>query len=114
MKDLLVGVGGVGESISLIAKDQAWVEKMVLADYSSERLKEVQARIPDKGRFPMEHVDAANQDQIVELAKKYHVDLIMNACDPSFVESIFDATFTYGSPYMDMAMSLSIQHPQDP
>ena len=38
MKVLLVGVGGVGESIVMIAKDRPWVEKIVLCDYSKTRL----------------------------------------------------------------------------
>ena len=32
MKVLLIGVGGVGEAIAVIAKDRPWLEKMVLAD----------------------------------------------------------------------------------
>ena len=34
MKVLLVGVGGVGEAIAVIAKDRPWMEQMVLADYN--------------------------------------------------------------------------------
>ncbi len=33
------------------------------------------------------------KDMIEALAKKYEVDLIMNACDPSFNVPIFDAAF---------------------
>jgi len=46
--------------------------------------------------------------------KKYGVDLIMNACDPSFNVPIFDAAFNVGCNYMDMAMTLSEPHPTDP
>jgi saccharopine dehydrogenase (NAD+, L-lysine forming) len=114
MKVLLVGVGGVGESIVMIAKSQSWVEQIVLSDYNIERAKEVQTKLGDHKRFPVEFIDAGDQDQVETLAKKYKVDLIMNACDPSFNESIFDAAFNYGCTYMDMAMSLSTPHPSNP
>lgn len=114
MKTLLVGVGGVGEAIAVIAKPQPWVELIVLADYNLDRAKEVQAKLGDNARFPAEWIDANKRDQIVALAKKYKVDLIMNACDPSFNEAIFDAAYEVGCNYMDMAMTLSWPHPDDP
>jgi len=33
MKILLVGVGGVGEAMAVIAKKHPWVELIVLSDY---------------------------------------------------------------------------------
>jgi len=114
MKVLLVGVGGVGEAIAVMAARRPWLEKMVLADYNKERTLEVQAKIKDNERFPVEFVDARNRGMIEELAKKYKVDLIMNACDPSFNEAIFDAAYNVGTNYMDMAMTLSHPHPETP
>jgi len=114
MKVLLVGVGGVGEAIAVIAKLRSWVQQIVLCDYNLERAKEVQAKLNDPHRFPVEWIDARSQEQIEVLAKKYNVDLIMNACDPSFNESIFDAAFNVGCTYMDMAMTLSQPHPKEP
>ncbi len=114
MKVLLVGAGGVGEAIAAIAKPQKWVELIVLADYNLERAKEVQSKLGNNERFPVEKVDASHQNQIETLAKKYKVDLIMNACDPSFNKPIFDAALNYGCNYMDMAMTLSEPHPTDP
>jgi len=114
MKVLLVGVGGVGEAIAAIAKPREWLEQMVLADYNLERAKEVQAKLGDDRRFPVEKVDAGKQEQIEKLAKKYKVDLIMNACDPSFNVPIFEAAYEAGCNYMDMAMTLSAPHPTDP
>ena len=114
MKVLLVGTGGVGEAISVIAKSQPWVERVVLSDYNLERVSEVQAKLGDAKRFPGEWVDANSQELIVNLAKKYEVDLIMNACDPSFNVPIFEAAYQYGCNYMDMAMTLSEPHPDDP
>jgi saccharopine dehydrogenase (NAD+, L-lysine forming) len=114
MKVLLVGTGGVGEAIARIAKDRPWVEQVVLTDYSNERLKEVQDKLGDRKRFPIEWIDAGKRELIEKLASQYKVDLIMNACDPSFNEPIFDAAFNAGCNYMDMAMTLSHPHPQDP
>ncbi|OGO37574.1 MAG: ATP-binding protein [Chloroflexi bacterium RBG_16_57_11] len=114
MKVLLVGVGGVGEAISVIAKSKPWVEQIVLADYSLDRTKEVQAKLGDAARFPAEFVDASQQKMIEELANKYQVDIIMNACDPLYNVPIFDAAYNTGKNYMDLAMTLSEPHPEDP
>jgi saccharopine dehydrogenase (NAD+, L-lysine-forming) len=114
MKVLLVGVGGVGEAIAAIAKERAWVEQIVLADFNLDRALEVQKKLGDTKRFPAEFVDASNQMMIETLAKNYGVDLIMNAVDPIFNQPIFDAAFSVGVKYMDMAMTLSTAHPTDP
>jgi saccharopine dehydrogenase (NAD+, L-lysine-forming) len=114
MKILLVGVGGVGEAIAVIAKSKPWVEKIILCDYNFERIQEVQGKLGDYKRFPVETIDASKRVQVEELAKKYQVDLIMNACDPIYNESIFDAAYNVGCNYMDMAMTLSKPHPNDP
>jgi saccharopine dehydrogenase (NAD+, L-lysine-forming) len=114
MKVLLVGVGGVGESIAVMGSRRPWIKQMVLADYNKDRAIEVQSKLKDNARFPVEFVDANKREQIEALAEKYGVDLIMNACDPSFNEPIFDAAFATGCNYMDMAMTLSAPHPEDP
>ncbi len=114
MKVLLVGVGGVGEAIAQIAKPRAWTMQIVLADYNLDRAREVQAKLGDTKRFPVELVDANKREMIETLAKKYKVDLIMNACDPGFNVPIFDAAYNVGCNYMDMAMTLSSPHPQKP
>jgi len=114
MKVLLVGVGGVGEAIAHIAKPRAWVTLIVLADYNLDRAREVQAKLGDSKRFPIEFVDASKREMIEKLAKQYSVDLIMNACDPSFNVPIFDAAYNVGCTYMDMAMTLSTPHPKKP
>jgi len=114
MKVLLVGVGGVGEAIAAIARPRQWVEQIVLADFNLDRAKEVQKKLGDDNRFPVEFMDASKQENIEALAKKYGVDLIMNAVDPIFNKQIFDAAYNVGVTYMDMAMTLSEPHPTDP
>ena len=114
MKVLLIGVGGVGEAIAVVARHQPWLEKMVLADYNLKRAKEVQRKLGAPKKFPVEQVDAGDKRQIVALARKHDADLIMNAVDPVFDEKIFDAAYQAGCTYMDMAMTLSRPHPADP
>jgi saccharopine dehydrogenase (NAD+, L-lysine forming) len=114
MRVLLVGVGGVGEAIAAIAKSRPWLELMVLADYNLRRAKEVQKKLGDENRFPVQFIDASEQEDVEALAKKYEVDLIMNAVDPIFNQQIFDAAYDAGVTYLDMAMTLSEPHPEDP
>jgi len=114
MRALLVGVGGVGEAIAVMAQERPWVERLVLADFNLPRALEVQKRLGDAGRFPAESIDASDQQQIETIAARHGVDLIMNAVDPVFNEAIFDAAFEVGSTYMDMAMTLSSPHPESP
>lgn len=118
MKVLLIGTGGVGEAIALIAKrrdpDSSWLKKMVLADFNLKRAEEVSAKLGDAERFPPAYVNAREEQEIIDLAKKYDVDLILNGCDPSFNETIFDAAYEAGCNYLDMAMSLSKPHLEEP
>ena len=116
MRVLLVGVGGVGEAIAAIARPREWLELMVLADFNIKRAEEVQKKLGDANaaRFPCEFIDASNRADIEALARKYDVDLIMNAVDPIFNKQIFDAAFQVGVKYMDMAMTLSEPNPEDP
>ena len=114
MKVLLIGTGGVGEAIAVVAKGRPWLERMVLADVNLERAHEVTAKLDDPEVFPAEHVDAGDPAQIVALARRYEVDVIVNAVEPLFVQPIFDAAFEAGATYIDMAMSLSHRHPEQP
>ena len=82
----------------MIARERPWVEKLVLADYRLERAVEVQRRLGDADRFPAEVLDASNQGMIEALARKYEVDLVMNAVDPLYNQQVFDAAFAGGSP----------------
>ena len=105
MKALLVGVGGVGEAIAVMANTRPWLEKMVLADYSLERAKQVQAKLKDAERFPVEQLNASDVNQVVATARKHQVDLLMNAVNVDFASPLFEAAFQAGCTYMDMAMN---------
>lgn len=98
----------------MIARERAWIEQLVLADYNIDRAREVQGRLGDAKRFPVEKVDAGDQKMVAELARRHKVDLIMNSVDPIFNPQIFDAAFEVGCMYMDMAMTLSTPHPTEP
>lgn len=105
MKVLLVGVGGVGEAIAVMANTRPWLEKMILADYSLERAMAVQAKLRDKEKFPVEQLDASDVNRVVTIARKHQVDLLMNAVNVDFVPALFEAAFQAGCTYMDMAMN---------
>lgn len=105
MKILLIGAGGVGEAIAVVAQNQPWLEKMVLADYNLERLLTVQKRWGKPDKYPIERVDARDISQVVQVARKHSIDLIMNAVSNFYNDTIFDAAYEAGCNYLDMAMS---------
>jgi saccharopine dehydrogenase (NAD+, L-lysine-forming) len=114
MKVLLVGVGGVGEAIAVMAQGRPWLEKMVLADYNLKRAKDVRRHLTPARLFPVEQIDARDKRQMAALARKHQVDVILNAVDPVFNEAIFEAAYSAGCHYIDMAMTLSRPHPEHP
>jgi saccharopine dehydrogenase-like NADP-dependent oxidoreductase len=105
MKVLLIGTGGVGEAIAVVGHEQPWLEKMVLADYNLERAQTVQKRLGTAEKFPIEQIDARNISQVIEVARKHSVNLIMNAVSNFYNDTIFDAAYEAGCNYLDMAMS---------
>jgi saccharopine dehydrogenase-like NADP-dependent oxidoreductase len=111
---LLIGVGGVGESIAVVARDRPWLERMVLADYDEARAANVASRLGAGDRFPTARIDASDRSAIVALVRAHGADVVMNAVDPVFDEAIFDAAFEAKATYIDMAMSLSKRDPTEP
>jgi len=105
MKVLLIGVGGVGEAIAKVAHNHPWLEQMVLADYDLGRAKSTQEKLGNPEKYPIESVDARDLRQVVQLARKYQPDLIMNAVSNFYNDIVFDAAFEAGCDYLDMAMS---------
>jgi saccharopine dehydrogenase-like NADP-dependent oxidoreductase len=97
-----------------MGKSQPWLKQMVLADYNVERALHVQRRLGSAKRFPAEKADASDAKAIAALARKYDVDLVMNAVDPLFNKQLFDGAFDAGTHYIDMAMTLSEPHPEEP
>ena len=118
MKLLVIGAGGVGTSLVAIikraGKEGDWAEKVVVADYSLERAKEVAEKVCGGGKFVAEKVDASDAESIKGLIKKHGITMIFNAVEPQFNECIFDTCFAEKVQYMDTAMTLSEWHPEKP
>ncbi len=113
MRVLLVGAGGVGGSIALIAARRDFFETMVVADYDGERAAQVVASTADP-RFVAARVDASDTAAVAALLAEHRCDVLMNATDPRFVMPLFTAALDGGAQYLDMAMSLSRPHPTEP
>ncbi len=117
MKVLLVGTGGVGGAIAMIARDRnrggKWLQKMVLADYNPERIKQVAQKVGEPERFPAEPVDAREVSEIAALARKHDVDLILDAAPPFVTKNLFDAAFESNCHYINLG-TWSESHPEDP
>jgi saccharopine dehydrogenase-like NADP-dependent oxidoreductase len=100
-----------------MAGGRGFLEELVVGDIDADRAAKVAARAAGAGRnTPSEGVklDAGDSSGIAELARAKKVDVIFNACDPRFVPSIFQAAIDAGTDYLDMAMSLSLPHPEVP
>ena len=50
MKVLLLGVGGVGEAIDIVAGGRPWLEKMIFGIYNLERTRSTQKRLDKSGK----------------------------------------------------------------
>ncbi|MEY2446215.1 MAG: saccharopine dehydrogenase L-lysine forming, partial [Ilumatobacteraceae bacterium] len=112
MRVLIVGAGGVGSALATICARREAFEHILVADVDPIRAARAAATAGD--RVSSTRVDASSRLDIVELATTAGADVIVNACDPRFNPSIFDAAFEAGCHYLDMAMHLSVPHPTDP
>jgi saccharopine dehydrogenase-like NADP-dependent oxidoreductase len=113
MRAVILGAGGVGGAAATIAARRDFCESVVMADYDGARATSVAEGTADK-RFSGAQVDASDVAAIAELLRSANADVVLNACDPRFVMPIFDAALETGTTYLDMAMSLSHPHPDDP
>ncbi|MGL5830326.1 MAG: saccharopine dehydrogenase family protein, partial [Angustibacter sp.] len=118
MRILLIGSGGVGDSFVRIATSRTFFEQLVVADYDGAKAQRVvdaaAARFGADPRILAAQVDASSTESITALAQMHGSTHIVNAVDPRFVMPIFDAATAAGTHYLDMAMSLSVPHPQTP
>src|SRR5690606_24157493 len=83
----------------------------VIADYDLGRAEK--AAGADE-RFSAAQVDASDAASVQALVEQHRITHVMNAVDPRFVMPIFDGAYAGGADYLDMAMSLSKPHPDDP
>src|ERR1700687_5607765 len=113
MRILLVGAGGVGSAFCAIAAQRDFFEQIVVCDYDETRAKQAAGAVGD-GRFSAAQVDATSADVVADLVRRHQITHVMNAVDPRFVMPIFNGALTGGADYLDMAMSLSQRHPEQP
>ncbi len=118
MRILLVGAGGVGNSIAKIAAERDFFETMIVSDYDIARAEAtiawIEAKGLAKGRFVAARIDASDSENVAAVAKEHGATHVMNAVEPKFVPTIFAGALAAGADYMDMAMSLSEPHPTNP
>jgi saccharopine dehydrogenase (NAD+, L-lysine forming) len=110
MRILQVGAGGVGSAAAAIFARRAFFDHVVVADYSMERAS---AAVHD-ARFSAVRLDASSADAVTALCREHGITHVFNAVDPRFVMPIFDGALAAGADYLDMAMSLSKPHGDEP
>ncbi len=119
MRILLVGAGGVGDAIAKIAARRDFFETIVVSDYDLGRAERtvaaVVAKHGDQGdRFVAARIDASDPESVASVAREHRATHVMNAVEPKFVPTIFTGALAAGADYLDMAMSLSEPHPDNP
>src|SRR5215217_4629065 len=113
MRILLVGAGGVGSAFCSIAARRDFFEQIIVSDYDESRAKQAADAVGD-ARFSAARVDATWADDVAEVVGLHGITHVMNAVDPRFVMPIFNGALAGGADYLDMAMSLSQRHPDQP
>ncbi len=119
MKILLVGAGGVGDAIAKIAARRSFFEQIIVSDYDVTRAERTIAWIetthgPQGNRFVAAQIDASDAAVVEKVAHEHGATIVMNAVEPKFVMPIFTGAKAAGADYVDMAMSLSVPHPDEP
>ncbi len=118
MRILMIGAGGVGDAAARIAVERDFFDVFVVADYDLARAKatvaSASARREGESRFVADQVDASDGAAVAALALRHGATHVFNAVDPRFVMPIFRGALAAGAGYLDMAMSLSQRHPDEP
>ena len=113
----MVGAGGVGSAFVTIASRRDAIEHIVVADIDRSRAERAASTAGGnrKGRrVTATTVDATSAESVAELARASRADVVLNACAPRFNPGIFEGAFAAGVHYLDMAMHLSVPHPERP
>jgi saccharopine dehydrogenase (NAD+, L-lysine-forming) len=108
MRILLVGAGGVGTAIARIAARRGFAD-LVIADYDPAKASHAAG-----DRYQAVTLDARDTAAVAGLLTTHGCDVLLNATDPRFVMPLFRAALQAGTHYLDMAMSLSRPHPEEP
>ena len=110
MRILLVGAGGVGTAFARIAARRPFAE-LIVADYDLARAEHAAAA---RDGYRAVQLDARDEAAAAALLTENSCDVLMNATDPRFVMPLFRAALRAGVHYLDMAMSLSHPHAEQP
>ena len=110
MRILLVGAGGVGTAFARIAARRQFAD-LVVADHDPARAQHAAAA---KDGYRAVRLDARDEQATAALLREHSCDVLMNTTDPRFVIPLFRAALMAGVHYLDMAMSLSRPHPDEP
>jgi saccharopine dehydrogenase-like NADP-dependent oxidoreductase len=113
MRVLVVGTGGVGSAFAGLARRRSVFDHCALADYDPARPQALVASLDD-GRFSAHRIDASSRASVEALIRETRADAVLSAVDPLFNVPVFDACFEAGVTYLDMAMTLSVPHPERP
>ena len=118
LRVLMIGAGGVGDAAARIAVERDYFASWVVADYDLARAERTVAAVRERRagdqRFTAAQVDASDADAVTALAREVGATHVFNAVDPRFVMPIFTGALAAGADYLDMAMSLSVRHPDAP
>ena len=113
MRILVVGAGGVGSAAVRIAVRRSFFELLVVADHDPTRPQRLVEELGDP-RLLAAQVDASSADAVAAVVRAHRITHVLNAVDPRFVMPVFNGCFDAGATYLDMAMSLSARHPDQP
>jgi saccharopine dehydrogenase-like NADP-dependent oxidoreductase len=113
MRLLILGAGGVGSAAVRIAARRPFLEHVLVADYELARAERAVAAAGDD-RFRPARLDASDQSAVEAVLGGHRIDAVLGATDPRFTMPIFRAALARRVHYLDMAMSLSRPHPDQP
>ena len=119
MRILLVGAGGVGDAIAKIAARRSFFDAIIVSDYDLSRAERtiawIAAKHPEQAaKYIAAKIDASDPESVAAVAREHQATHVMNAVEPKFVPTIFAGAIAAGADYLDMAMSLSEPHPENP
>src|SRR5262249_59432474 len=103
MNILVIGSGGVGTAFARIAQRRDFFDRIVLADRDISRATATVEALEEPDRFDAAYADATDGDALAALIRALRVDAVLNAVDPRFVPTVFDACLRGGTTYLDMA-----------
>ncbi|WP_338132362.1 saccharopine dehydrogenase family protein [Rathayibacter rathayi] len=118
MRILLVAAGGVGDAFATIAARRFFFEQIIVCDYDLDRAERSVAWIAERhgvdDRFVAARIDASNAENVETVTRAHGATQVMNAVEPRFVPSVFAGALAAEADYLDMEMSLSSPHPDQP